>query len=165
MRRDKLLQSIFITLVGWPFAEGFTWTMKFFGFTNITALEAISMMWMKEPNWVLGILAALGFNAWVTIFIYYSPKIWGTDYFPIKAMLLTMTSESLLFNIFGVLNNNPLMIQDTIGNYVHALTAAMGGLTSGFLIQKFVFKINPKKSSKKRLLNRKKTRKSASFVF
>ncbi|HPT86395.1 MAG TPA: hypothetical protein PL004_00910 [Bacillota bacterium] len=147
MSRDKVFMSTIITLVGWPFGEGYTWIMKQLGFTNLTAFEALSMMWMKEPSWILGILAAFGFNYWLSLAIYYSARIWGTDYFPYKAMLLTMTAESILFNTFGRLADNPLMIQSTAGNYVHASAAAIGGIVSGFLIRKYVLNSDSKKSS------------------
>lgn len=145
MKSDK---SIFAALVGMaagPIFEGFTLLMKHFGLTTLSAQEAISLMWLREPSWILGLLGALGVMSWVSLIIYHSVKVWGTDYFPIKAMLIGMTSESLVFNIFGILGGNERLVQDVSGNYVHAAAAAFAGLAVGFLMQKFIFnKTSPK---------------------
>jgi hypothetical protein len=127
------------TAVAGPVFETFTQLMKYLGLTNLSALEAISLMWVKEPSWVLGILGALGVGAWVSLIMYYSTRVWGTDHFPIKAMLIGMTSESLVFNIFGILAKNERLIQNVSGNYVHATAAALAGLAAGFFLKRFIF--------------------------
>jgi hypothetical protein len=136
---DKSLFAILIGMVAGPTSEIFTQIMKHFGLTNLSSQEAVSLMWLREPSWLLGILGALGLGAWVSLIMYYSVKIWGTDYFPIKAILIGMTSESLIFNIFGVLGRNELLVQDVSGNCVHATAAALAGLAVGFLMKKFLF--------------------------
>jgi hypothetical protein len=55
-----------------------------------------------------------------------SVEVWGDDYFPIKTMLISMTLQSLIFNVFGVLGHNDKLIQSVSGNYVHASAAAIG---------------------------------------
>ncbi|HYH02074.1 MAG TPA: hypothetical protein VEC37_03160 [Bacillota bacterium] len=59
---------------------------------------------------------------------------------PLKAMFLTMTSESMMFNIFGILGKNEQLIQNVSGNFVHAATAGLGGLFAGYLMKKYLFK-------------------------
>jgi uncharacterized oligopeptide transporter (OPT) family protein len=66
----------------------FTEVMKFFHLTTITSTLAISMMFIREGSLSLGFLAAAGFAMVVGLIVYYSAKILGTDYFPIKACLL-----------------------------------------------------------------------------
>ncbi|MGD9154330.1 MAG: hypothetical protein PVG90_02350 [Bacillota bacterium] len=139
MKTDQPLLAILIGTLSGPVIESYSRIMKHFGLTTISALEAISLMWLTEPSWLLGILGALGEGAWVSLIIYYSAHIWGTDYFPIKAMLIAMTSESLIFNIFGILGGNEHLVQNVSGNYVHASAAAFSGLLVGFLMKKCLF--------------------------
>lgn len=131
--------KILLGLTAEPIFETFTRIMKHFGYTTLTALEAISLMWLREPSWVLGILGGLGISCWASLFMYYSAKVWGADYFPVKTMLIGMTTESLIFNIFGTLGRNEWLIQDVVGNYVHAGAAAIAGWVVGWLIKKVLF--------------------------
>lgn len=139
MKYDKPLHAILIGQAAGPVIEIFSQTMKHLDLTTLSATETISLMWLKEPNMALGTLGAIGISSWVSLIIYYSTKFLGTDYLPFKAMLIGMTSESLVFNIFGVLANNSLLIQDVGGNFVHATAAALAGLLTGFLFEKFLF--------------------------
>ncbi len=139
MKADKSMLAILIGFAAGPVFETFTQIMKHFGFTTLSSLEAISLMWLREPSWTLGILGSIGLAAWVSLAMYHSVKIWGTDYFPLKAMLIGMTSESLVFNIFGILGGNEPLVQSVSGNYVHAIGAALSGLVVGFLMKKFLF--------------------------
>lgn len=84
MRIKKPFLLILYQLPGLPLAEGYTRLMKHFGFTNLTALEAMSLMWMREPSWILGILAFLGVSAWETLLVYYSTRFWGLIIYPLK---------------------------------------------------------------------------------
>lgn len=145
VKYDKSLHAILLSLVGWPMGETYTRIMKHFGLTTLSGLEALSLMWVKEPSWLLGILAALGFTAWLGLIIYHGTKILGIDQLPIKAMLITMTGESLVFSVFGILGKNEQLIQNVSGNFVHASGAAFGGLVAGFLIKKYLFSEVPEK--------------------
>lgn len=139
MKTSKPFKAVLLGIAAGPVSEIFTQIMKYLGFTTLSAFEAVSLMWVKEPSWLLGNLGALGMGTWISLFIYYSAKIWGIDYFPLKAMLIGMTSESLIFNIFGILGKNERLIQDTKGNFVHATAAALAGLVVGYLMKKFLF--------------------------
>ncbi|MDO0826092.1 hypothetical protein [Desulfosporosinus nitroreducens] len=139
MKLDKPLLAIAVGYIALIPAEIFTQIMKYYKFTSVSAFEAMSMLWTPEGSFLLGILAALGIASWGILIIYYSAKIWGTDYFPLKSMFLVMTIESLIFSIFGVLNKNPDLVQNISGNYVHAFGAAIGGLCVGLLLKRYVF--------------------------
>lgn len=139
MRTDKPTKAILIGMVAGPVFEPFTLIMKHFGLTDLTATEAISLMWLKEPSWILGILGAIGIAAWVSLIMYCSIRLWGIDYFPLKTLLIAMTSESLVFNIFGILGKNERLIQGVSGNFVHATAAALAGLIVGFFMKWFLF--------------------------
>lgn len=140
MRIKKPFLLILYQLPGLPLAEGYTRLMKHFGFTNLTALKAMSLMWMREPSWVLGILAFLGVSAWETLLVYYSTRFWGTDYLPLKGMLILMTCQALIFSIYGILGGQGELVQGVSGNYVHASAAAFGGIIIGYLLKKFILK-------------------------
>ncbi|NLY91041.1 MAG: hypothetical protein GX081_05480 [Firmicutes bacterium] len=131
---------ILYNLPGLPLAEGYTRLMKHLGFTNLTVLEALSLMWMEEPNWVLGILAFLGVSTWETLLVYYSTKFWGTDYLPLKGMLIVMTCQAIIFSLYGILGGQSQLAQSVTGNYVHASGAAFGGLLVGYILKKFIVK-------------------------
>ena len=111
VKYDKPLISILLPLIGWPIGEITTQIMKYFGLTNLSAFEALSLMLLREPSWLLGILVVLIFNAWASLGIYYLPKILGPDHFPFKSMLVAMTGEALLFNVYGILGKNEGMVQ------------------------------------------------------
>ncbi len=140
MKNNKPLLAIFFTIIAEIPIELFTQLMKHFHLTNISGLEAMSMPWMPEGNWFLGILGGLGIGSWIGIIIYYSAKIWGTDYFPIKSLLLSMTTQALVFCIFGVLGRNLNLIQNASGNFVHAFASGFGGLLAGYLIKKYLYR-------------------------
>ena len=55
MRIKKPLLLILYQLPGLPLAEGYTRLMKHFGYTNLTALEALSLMWMRNQLGIGGI--------------------------------------------------------------------------------------------------------------
>ena len=139
MKLNKPLFAIAISYLGFIPLEIYTQIMKYYGLTNVSGLESMSMMWIPEGSLVLGVLAGLGIGAWYSLITYYSVKIWGTDYFPIKAALLAMTSEALMFSIYGVLARNPNLTQDVSGNYVHASAEAIGGICVGLLLKRFLF--------------------------
>jgi hypothetical protein len=76
-------------------------------------------------------------------------------------MLVGMTFQSLIFNIFGTLGGNFNLTQNLSGNLVHSSSAAIGGILTGFLIEKFLsngknlklklhrFKISPEPARKR----------------
>jgi hypothetical protein len=77
MKNDKSLLAILIGFAAGPVIEIYTQIMKHFGLTTITALEAISLMWLREPSWLLGNLGALGISAWVSLIIYTTAPKFG----------------------------------------------------------------------------------------
>jgi hypothetical protein len=140
VKTDQPLKAILIgSVTAGPIFEGFSQLMKALHLTDLSALEVMSLMWVKEPSWLLGILAAVGINFWVILITYYSVKIWGVDHFPLKAMAIAMTAESLVFSIYGILGKNERIIQDIAGNYVHAAAAGLAGFVSGYVIKRFLF--------------------------
>ncbi|HEX3048185.1 MAG TPA: hypothetical protein VHY08_25760 [Bacillota bacterium] len=145
LRTDKPLQAILIGYAGWPLMEGLTWLAKHFGLTNLSVMEAISLMWVSEPSRVLGVLAVLGLGAWTGLWIYYSANLWGKEYFPLKAAVILLICEALLFQIFGVMGGNRLLLQNSVGNLVYALAALAGGSLIGFLYQRLLFHEVPDK--------------------
>lgn len=139
IKRDKTLGAMIIANLVFPLIEAYTQVMKHYQFTTLSALEVLSTLWMPDGNWYLGILAGVGIGSWTGLLAYYSYKIWGIKHFPLKIMLLTMTLESFVFIIFGVLGRNAYSIQDLSGNLVHASAAALGGLLTGYFIRKYLF--------------------------
>jgi len=74
VKHDQPLLAVLLTLSGWPVGEIFTQVMKHYGLTTLSALDSISLMWVKEPSWALGALGAIGFNFWIAMVIYIVPK-------------------------------------------------------------------------------------------
>lgn len=139
MKYDKPLLAIFYSIVATVPVGIYSEIMKFYHFTTISALEATSMMFIREGSTSLGVLSHIGYSAVLGLILYYSAKILGTDFFPIKAMLISMVGESLLFIIFGTFMQNENMIQSVVGNYTLASAAALGGLCRGYLIKEYLF--------------------------
>lgn len=78
MKTDKFLLVILMGFAADPVVEIYTQIMKHFGFTTISALESISLMWVKEPSWLLGNLGVLGISTWGSLIIYHTqPAIGG----------------------------------------------------------------------------------------
>lgn len=147
LKTDKPLLAILISWTGWPIAESLTQITKYLDLTTLTTMEASSLMWLTEPSPVLGILSELGLGAWIGLIIYFSTHLWGTDYLPIKSALISLTCRSLIFQVFGVLGRNELLIQNISGTLIHALTAVLSGILIGFLMKKFLFQSNLKTKS------------------
>lgn len=145
MKIAQPLWSILLGLAAGPIVEGYTMLMKYFGLTSITGSESLRLTWSSIANLPWGIPALIQFIC-LNLVIYYSARFWGADYFPLKSMLMAMTGESLMFNVFGVLAGNQLIVQNVSGNYVHASAAAMGGALTGLLYQKFLYKYGIKSS-------------------
>jgi len=138
MKYDKSLYAMLIGVVQFIPIELYTQIMKHFNLTTVSAFDAMSMMWFKEGSWLIGFFAAFGLGSWAGLATYHSTKILGRDYLPIKAMLIGMTMQSLLFNIFGVLGGNTNLAQNVSGNLVHTSSAAMGSILVGLLIERFL---------------------------
>lgn len=142
MRYDRPLIAILLSLLGAIPVGIYIEIMKFFKFTNLNALQSTSMMFIPEGSLYLGFLSYIGYSAILGLVLYYSPKILGTDYFPIKALFIAMVAEALLFVVFGTLDGNKNMLMDVTSHYVHASAAALGGLSRGYLIQTNLFNRN-----------------------
>ncbi|AFM43166.1 hypothetical protein Desaci_4316 [Desulfosporosinus acidiphilus SJ4] len=140
LQYDKPLIAMLLSILGAIPVGIFVEIMKFFHLTTVTFFQASSMMFIKEGSPLLGILSYIGYSAFLGLVMYHSPKILGNDYFVIKCLFISMFAESLLFIIFGTLVGNIHLVQNTSGNYVHACAAAMGGLSRGFLIKRYLFK-------------------------
>lgn len=136
VKYDKPLMAMLFGIIPIPLLEGFTQLMKYLGVTKLSLLEMLSLMWVKEPTWLLGILAMLGVGSWIGLIIYQSGKLFGTDYFLLKAILIETTLALLLFEIFGTLGKNVLLIPNISSFFVHVLSAMFGGASTGFLIKK-----------------------------
>lgn len=139
MKYNKPLLAILYTFLGGIPVGLYLEIMKFYHFTDISALQATSMMFIREGSTSLGILSFLGYSMVLGLILYYSAKILGTDFFPIKALIISMIAESLLFIIFGNLMGNENMIQTVTGNFTHASAAALGGFCRGYLIKEYLF--------------------------
>lgn len=136
---DKPLTAMFLSILGALPAGIYTEIMKFFDLLTINAPKATSMMFIREGSGSLGILSHIGYSAVLGLAMYYSPKLLGFDYFPIKAMFISMVAEALLFIIFGTLARNEYMYVDAVGHYALASAAAIAGLFRGFLIKRYIF--------------------------
>lgn len=139
MKYNKPLKAVLLSIIAGIPGGVFSTAMKYLHLTDISALEAISMMYIPQGSMYLGFLATVGFGAIIGLVVYYSAMILGTDYFPVKSMIIIMFAESIVFIVFGTLAKNEYLIQDTLGNYVHATSAALSGLFSGYLYKKYLF--------------------------
>jgi hypothetical protein len=136
MKFNKPLLAVLLSIIGGIPASIFTQIMIWLHLTSITAPEAASLMFLKQSSMALGILAHIGYSSVLGLVIYYSAIVLGTDYFPLKAMIISMVAESLLFIIF--VSGSP-QSQGVSGNFVHAGAAAIAGLSRGYLIKRFIF--------------------------
>lgn len=138
VKRDEPLLAMLAGIAMAPVIEIWGQMMKRLGLTTRTPFEVLSLFWIRTPSWTLGVLTAIGVTAWIGLLIYLSLKIIGRAHVMIKGMIVTMTAQSLIFIVFGTLGGNTNLTQPVIGNYVHAGAAALGGLTSGYLIERYV---------------------------
>jgi hypothetical protein len=136
---NKPLIAMLLSILGALPAGIFTEVMKSYNLVTFNAAELISMMFIREGSFLLGILAYIGYSAVLGLILYYSPKLLGLDYFVLKAMFLSMVAESLFYIVFGSFMRNEFLLQDAIGNYVLSSAAAIGGIVRGFLIRKYLF--------------------------
>jgi hypothetical protein len=139
MNCNKPLLAMLFGIAPLPLLEGFIQIMKHLGLTTLSVFEVLSLMWLKKPSWLLGILAMFGIGAWIGLLIYQSSKILGIDYFPLKAIVIEVTSVFLIFSLFGTLGRNELIIQNAGGAFVHLFAAIIGGIGTGFLMKMYLF--------------------------
>jgi len=139
LKHDKPLGAILIgTVVVIPL-EIITLFFKHLGWITVTTGEACSMMFIPEGSWALGLLALPSVGALAIFTLYHLTKIIGTDYLPVKGMIIGMIAYSFVFTIFGTLAKNYHLIQSALGNYVIALNSAFGGFLAGILMKKYLF--------------------------
>ena len=146
LKFDKPLIAMFLSTIGALPVAIFSEPMKFFHFTTISGTEMTSMMFIREGSVSLGILSHIGYSSILGLALYYSPKIFGFDYYLIKAIFISMVAEALLFIVFGTFTRNEYMMQDVVGHYVLASAAAIGGLSRGYLIKKYLFRTRLKRN-------------------
>lgn len=139
MKHDKPLLAMLFGIAPLPLLEGYAQIMKYLGLTTLSVFEVLSLMWLRKPSWLLGILAMFGIGSWIGLIIYHSVKILGVDYLPIKTILIEFTTLFLVVSIYGTLGGNELLIQNASGFLVHTLDAVIGGLCTGFLMKKYLF--------------------------
>jgi hypothetical protein len=120
--------------------EIYTQIMKYFHLTNISAYEAGSMLYMREPSWVLGALALPCIDILGAIVFFYLLEIIGRDDLILKSIFYSMVVNSILFQIFGTITGNTNVMQDTSGNFVFASSSALAGFSGGIFLQKFILK-------------------------
>lgn len=138
LKLDRPLTAVLLSIIGDLVSVIYTTIMKYFEFATLTSPVVISMMFIREGSMFLGILASIGFSTVVGLTVYYSAKVLGADYFPIKSMIITMTAEAVLVIVFGTLANNPHLAISVTEHYVHASSAALAGLTRGLLIKRYL---------------------------
>lgn len=140
MSYDKPLLAMFIGVIVIIPLEIMGLLFKHFGWITITHGEACSMMFMPEGSWTLGLLALPSVGSLAILILYYLTKLVGTDYLPIKGALIGMYTYSFVFTVFGTLANNQHMLQNTLGNYIFALSSGFAGFLAGILMKKYQFK-------------------------
>lgn len=141
MEEDKYPQLVLIGIVCILPMEILTIITKYFHITTITAFEAFSMLFMREPSWTLGLLALPAVGIIGVLSFYYSMiKLIGTKHTVLKAVIHAVTVNAIIFEVFANIIGNHNMIQDTLGNYAFCIGAASAGVTAGYLIKKYIFK-------------------------
>lgn len=139
MKSDKFFELVLIGIVCVIPHEINTLIFKSFHVTTISAFEACSMMFMRKPGWILGILALPLVGVLGVVVFYYLTKRIGTEYLLLKIVIYAMTIHAIIFQIFGTIVNNPNMIQNTAGNYVFAFSTGFTGFVAGVLMKKYVY--------------------------
>lgn len=139
MKSDYFLELVIIGIVIAIPEEIVSLTMKNLHLTTISGFEECSMLFMREPSWLLGFLALPSVCVMGVITFYYLTKTIGTEYLLLKASIYGMVINAVIFQIFGTIIGNRNLIQNTTGNYMLAFTAALTGFTAGILLKKFVF--------------------------
>ena len=140
MKHDKPLGAILIGIIVVIPLEIIALFFKQLGWVTITNAEACSMMFMPEGSWILGLFALPSVGALAIVVLYFLTKIIGTDYLPIKGMIVGMTAYAFVFVIFGTLAKNDHMLQSALGNYVIGLNSGLGGFLAGILMKKYLLK-------------------------
>jgi hypothetical protein len=139
LKSDYFLELVIIGIVIAIPEEIVSLTMKTLHLTTISTFEECSMMFMREPSWLLGFLALPSVNVLGVVIYYYLTKVIGTQYLLLKITIYAMVINALIFVIFGTLIGNKNLIQNTTGNYMLALSAALTGIYAGILLKKYVF--------------------------
>jgi hypothetical protein len=142
LKHDKPLLALLIGVIVVIPIEIMALVFKHLGWITITNGEACSMIFMPQGSWYLGLLALPSVGAMAIFSFYLLTKIIGIDYLAIKGIYIGMVAYSFVFAIFGVLADNPNMLQDTLGNYIFAATSGFGGSLAGFLMKKYIFDTN-----------------------
>ena len=140
MKHDKPLGAILIGIIVVIPLEIIALFFKQLGWVTITNAEACSMMFMPEGSWILGLFALPSVGALAIVVLYFLTKIIGTDYLPVKGMIVGMTAYAFVFVIFGTLAKNDHMLQSALGNYVIGLNSGLGGFLAGILMKKYLLK-------------------------
>ena len=139
MKYDKPLLAFLIgTIIVIPI-EITSLYAKHIGWTTVTNGEACSMMFIPQGSWRLGLLALPSVGGLAILILYYLTKIIGTDYLPLKGILIGMTTKSFVFVIFGTLAKNYHLIQNTTGNFFHSFNSGFAGFLAGILMKKYLF--------------------------
>lgn len=141
MKSEDYPKLVIIGIIAAILEELFTWTMKSFHWLNISAFEASSMMFMRKPDWWLGVLALPMVTILAVITHHYlTIRVIGTESLLLKGTIYAMTVYALIFQFWGNALGNTSMILDTTGNYVFAVSTAFTGFIAAYLTNKYVIK-------------------------
>lgn len=149
MKRDKPLGAVLIGIIIVIPLEIISLFFKHLGWTTVTNGESCSMMFIPEGSWTLGLLALPSVGALAIVILYYLTEIIGTDYLPIKGLIIGMVAKAFVFVIFGTLAKNYHLIQTPLGNYLIAFNSGFGGFLAGILMKKYLFNESSNKNTSK----------------
>lgn len=87
MKYDKPLLAILYSIVGIVPIGIYVEIMKFYHFTNISALQATSMMFIREGSTTLGILSHIGYSAVLGLILFIAQRSLERIFFQSKLCL------------------------------------------------------------------------------
>lgn len=141
MKFEAFPKLVIIGITAAIIEELITWTMKSFHWLKISAFEASSMMFMRKPDWWLGVIALPMVTILAVITHHYlTIRVIGTESILLKGTVYAMTVYALVFQFWGNAMGNTYMILDRTGNYIFAVSAAITGLIAAYLTNKYVLK-------------------------
>lgn len=149
MKYDKPLLAYLIGMVLIIPLEIYTRIFKYFNLTHFSVMEYTSMIMVREPNWWIGMMSGPGVGGLAGITIYYSTKVLGADYLPIKGAIIGSITYGLIDVLMGVLTNNPNLSHADTGHFVHASAGILGGALAGTFIKKYLLQPKGRTYAKK----------------
>lgn len=140
MKYDKPLLAILIGIIATILFEGYMQIFKLLNLSPTSLFEANSTLFVDKPNWWIGALTGPMTGGLAGLIIYFSTKILGKDYLPIKGAFLVMFIWAVLQSTLKLTRSSNL-VNSVSGNYVMAIGSGIFGALMGYFIGKYLFRM------------------------